>query len=95
MAHEFLPLLVWSPRSLNSWICYIKYLLDFSPWGYATHSLDYTDQQILRHAGQISHSMALAKAEAEYEKYRVQRDKEYLSDFDRELTRYLKGNDVQ
>lgn len=56
--------------------------------------LNYTDQQILRHAGQISHSMAIAKAEEEYEKYRIQRDREYLSDFDRELARYLKGNDV-
>ena len=56
--------------------------------------LNYTDQQILRHAGKISHSMALAKAEEEYEKYRVQRDKEYLSDFDRDLMKYLKGNDV-
>jgi hypothetical protein len=59
--------------------------------------LNFTDQQILRHAGQISHSMALAKAEEEYEKYRVQRDKEYLSDFDRELAKLakcLKG-DVQ
>lgn len=54
--------------------------------------LNYTDQQILRHAVQISHSMALAKAEEEYEKYRIQRDKEYLSDFDQELARYLKGN---
>lgn len=53
--------------------------------------LNFTDQQILRHAGQISHSMALAKAEEEYEKYRVQRDKEYLSDFDRDLAKYLKG----
>lgn len=37
--------------------------------------LNFTDQHILRHAGQISHNMALAKAEEEYEKYRVQRDK--------------------
>ncbi len=56
--------------------------------------LNYTDQQILRHAEQISHSMALAKAEEEYEKYRVQGDKEYLSDFDRELAKYLKGNAI-
>ncbi len=55
--------------------------------------LNYTDQQILRDAGKISHSMAIAKAEEEYEKYRVQGDREYLSDFDRELARYLKGND--
>ena len=56
--------------------------------------LNYTDQQILRYAGQISHSMAIAKAEEEYEKYRVQRDREYLSDFDQELVGYLKGNNV-
>ena len=29
--------------------------------------------------------MALAKTKEEYQKYRIQRDKEYLSDFDREL----------
>ncbi len=57
--------------------------------------LNYTDQQILRHAGQISHSMAPAKAEEEYEKYRVQRGKEYLSDFDRQLAKYLKGNEIK
>jgi hypothetical protein len=55
--------------------------------------LNFTDQQILRHAGQISHTMALTKANEEYEKYRIQQDREYLSDFDRELARYLKGND--
>ena len=56
--------------------------------------LNYTDQQILRHAGQISHAMAVAKASEEYEKYRVQQNREYLSDFDRVLAKYLKGNDV-
>ena len=29
--------------------------------------LNFTDQQILQHVGQISHSMALAKAQEEYE----------------------------
>lgn len=56
--------------------------------------LNYTDQQILRHAGQISHAMAVAKANDEYEKYRVQQNCEYLSDFDRVFDKYLKGNDV-
>jgi hypothetical protein len=56
--------------------------------------LNFTDQQILRHAGQISHKMAYAKADEEYEKYRIQQDTEYLSDFDRELARYLKGSDI-
>jgi hypothetical protein len=55
--------------------------------------LNYTDQQILRHAGQISLAMASAKASAEYEKYRVHQNNEYLSDFDRALVKYLKGND--
>lgn len=36
----------------------------------------------------------IVKAGDEYEKYRIQRDKEYLSDFDRELAKYLKGSDV-
>lgn len=55
--------------------------------------LNYTDQQILRHAGQISHGMATAKANEEYEKYRVQQNREYLSDFDHVFTKYLKGKD--
>lgn len=55
--------------------------------------LSYTDQQILRHAGQISHEMALVKASDEYEKYRAQQNREYLSDFDRVLLEYLKGKD--
>ncbi|HSX38494.1 MAG TPA: virulence RhuM family protein [Chlamydiales bacterium] len=55
--------------------------------------LNLTDQQILRHAGQISHAMAVAKANEEYEKYRVQQNSEYLSDFDRMFVKYLKGND--
>jgi len=54
--------------------------------------LTYTDQQILQHAGQISHAMATAKASEEYEKYRVQQNQEYISDFDLVLAKYLKGN---
>lgn len=53
--------------------------------------LNLTDQQILRHAGKISHAMAVAKANEEYEKYRVQQNREYLSDFDHALIKYLKG----
>ncbi len=55
--------------------------------------LNFTDQQILRHAGQISHNMAIAKASEEYEKYRVHQNREYLSDFDRAFAKYLKGSD--
>lgn len=55
--------------------------------------LNYTDQQILRHAGQISHDMAIAKAGEEYEKYRIHQNHEYLSDFDRAYEKYLKGSE--
>jgi hypothetical protein len=54
--------------------------------------LNFTDQQILRNAGKISHEMALAKAHEEYEKFRVKQDRDYLSDFDQAFARYLKGD---
>ena len=54
--------------------------------------LDFTDQQILRNAGKISHEMALAKAHQEYEKFRLDQDRDYFSDFDQSLARYLKGD---
>ena len=57
--------------------------------------LNYTDQQVLRHAGKISHEMAVAKAHGEFEKYRVKQDVEYISDFDQALARYLKGKDAR
>lgn len=53
--------------------------------------MNYTDQQVLRNAGKISHEMAVVKAHAEYEQYRIKQDLEYNSDFDRALARYLKG----
>jgi hypothetical protein len=55
--------------------------------------LNYTDQQILRDAGQISHDMAIAKAGEEYEKYRIHQNLQYLSDFDRAYVKYLKGSE--
>ncbi len=53
--------------------------------------MNFTDQQVLRHAGKISHEMAVAKAREEFEKYRVKQDQEYISDFDQAFARYLKG----
>lgn len=55
--------------------------------------LKYTDQQVLRHAGKISHEMALVKAHAQYAQYRVKQDLEYASDFDLALTKYLQNGD--
>jgi len=55
--------------------------------------LDFNEQQVLSHAGKISHEMAVAKAHEEFEKYRVRQDKEYISDFDEAFARYLKGGE--
>lgn len=55
--------------------------------------LNFTDQQILRHAGKITHDMAVAKATEEYEKFRIKQNHDYLSDFDHAFSKYLKGND--
>ena len=55
--------------------------------------LNYTDQQVLRRAGEISHEMAVGKAHGEFEKYRVKQDVDYISEFDKALARYLKGKD--
>ena len=43
--------------------------------------------------GKISHDVAMQKAEKEYEVFRVKQDREYVSEFDREVEKYLKGND--
>ena len=55
--------------------------------------LDFTEQQVLTHAGKISHEMAVAKAHEEFEKYRVKQDQQYVSDFDAAFARYLKGGE--
>jgi hypothetical protein len=53
--------------------------------------LDFNEQQVLNNGGVVSHDMAVAKAHAEYELYRVRQDRDYLSDFDQAFARYLKG----
>lgn len=58
---------------------------------HVTRFLDFNEQQVLEHAGQISHEMAAAKAHSEYEKFRVRQDQGYLSDFDQAFARYLTG----
>lgn len=48
-------------------------------------------REVLAGKGKISHEAAMKKAEKEYEAFRVKQDKEYISEFDREIDRYLKG----
>lgn len=47
-------------------------------------------RKVLSGKGKISHEAALEKAEKEYEAFRIKQDQEYVSEFDREVERYLK-----
>ncbi len=49
--------------------------------------LELSDAPILIDSGKTSMLKAKLKAESEYDKYRVQQDKDYLSDFDKEIKR--------
>lgn len=48
-------------------------------------------RDVLEGKGKISHDMAMKKAEEEYEIFRVKQDQEYVSEFDREVEKYLRG----
>ncbi len=54
--------------------------------------LELADYPILKDKGKISMLEAKLKAESEYEKYRVIQDKNYISDFDREINKITKNN---
>lgn len=53
--------------------------------------LKLNDRDILGDLGKVSHAVAEALALGEYEKYRIEQDKNYTSDFDREVKNLLKG----
>jgi hypothetical protein len=73
-------------RALNHKLMEMK---DWIEW--IDKFLTFTDQEILETDGKISHEMALAKANIEYEKFRVKQDREYISEFDKAFAKYLKG----
>ena len=45
--------------------------------------LQFNEMEVLENKGKVSREVALALAEKEYEVFRIQQDKEYLSDFDK------------
>ncbi|HRH70188.1 MAG TPA: virulence RhuM family protein [Flavobacteriales bacterium] len=49
--------------------------------------LEFNDYNVLDNAGRISAEVAKRLAEGEYEKFRVQQDRDHLSDFDKEVKR--------
>ncbi len=52
--------------------------------------LQFNEREILQDNGKISNEVAIALAENEYEKYQEIQDKNYISDFDREVKKLLK-----
>jgi hypothetical protein len=51
--------------------------------------LKFNKRDILQDSGKISHEVTVALAESEWEKYRIIQDKEYISDFDKEVKKLL------
>ncbi len=51
--------------------------------------LKFNEKEILQDSGKISHEVAVALAENEYEKYRVIQDRMIESDFDKEVKKLL------
>ncbi|MEE1314195.1 MAG: virulence RhuM family protein [Faecalimonas sp.] len=67
-------------------------LMSMQDWVEQTNQfLSNNRRQILEGKGRISHDVAIEKAEKEYKVFRVKQDQEYISEFDREVARYLKG----
>jgi hypothetical protein len=47
--------------------------------------LQFNEYDILQNAGSVSHEIAKALAEQEYQKFRITQDKTFKSDFDKEI----------
>lgn len=52
-------------------------------------------RQVLESRGHISRDTAMKKVGAIYDEFRKKQDAEYISEFDREIAKYLKGGETQ
>ncbi|MGG7665726.1 virulence RhuM family protein [Dyadobacter sp. BHUBP1] len=50
--------------------------------------LQFNEYEILKDAGKVSHEVAIRLAEEQFEKFRVEQDRNFESDFDRELKKW-------
>jgi len=57
--------------------------------------LQFNERDILHDGGKVSHEVAIALAENEYEKYRVIQDRMFESDFDHEVNKLEKRNKIE
>ena len=64
--------------NMEDWVHYLEKFLELS------------DYPILNDKGKVSALEAKLKAETEFEKYRVIQDRNYVSDFDKEIKKRLK-----
>ncbi len=48
-----------------------------------------SEKKLLDNAGKVSHQQAMEKADAEFTKYKKEQNKNYISDFDREVKKIL------
>ena len=48
-------------------------------------------RRVLDDKGKISHDVAINKVTKVYEQFRIQQDKDYISDFDEAMSKYLTG----
>lgn len=64
--------------NMKDWITFLDKFLELS------------DYPILLHKGKVSALEAKLKAESEYAIFRIEQDKNYMSDFDKEIARLNK-----
>lgn len=57
--------------------------------------LKFNEEAILKHQGKVSHEVALALAESEFEKYRIVQDKLLESDFDKAVKKLLPPKEIK
>ena len=68
-------------------------LMKMTDWIERTNKfLDSNSLDILHNAGQIRHDQAIEKANTEYEQFRIEQDKKYISDLDRALEKAKNKN---
>lgn len=68
-------------------------LMSMQDWVEQTNQfLKNNRRNVLEGKGKVSHDTAIKKAKEEYEIFRINQDKEYISEFDREIEKYLRGD---
>ena len=61
-------------------------LMNMKDWLERTNKfLESNSLDVLPNAGNISHEQAIEKAHTEYEQFRIEQDKKYISDLDKEI----------